>query len=371
MNRKTLGDRFKNKKGSVTVVVALVLIALIGFAALAIDVGYMMVTRNELQNVADSTALAATRKLALLYEDPTYSALTWADKASYANNHRSEIVSYATTVTTVSSAVKVAGQSLTLSDADFMLGHWDPDARTFTSTLTPPNAVRVVAQRNAAENGPVATFLAGVVGVGSFNARNIATAALTGLPAVNAGGLPIPIGISKAWFSDPAVYCTGTIMLYPTNDPSGCAAWHVYDQWPASAANLSSTIDGLKDGSYASPETTTGVTEFTFTNGTVASALDNLTSLFDTMRVKNDGVLDQDSDPNTWTATVPVYDLNDCSAPSGRVGIVGLATIIMSAVDSPPAPKQINAMVDCSKMFDVPGGGLDTGTLSGIPNLVQ
>lgn len=371
MNRKTLVDRLKNKKGSVTVVVALLLVTLIGFAAFAIDVGYMMVTKNELQNVADSAALAATRKLAVLYKDPAYIALSEADRASYANDHWSEIVSYAATVTTVSTAAKVAGQSFTLSSADFILGHWDPDAKTFTPTLSAPNAVRVVAQRNAAENGPVATFLAGVVGVTSFSARSFATAALTGLPKVDKGGLPIPVGISKAWFSDPAVYCNQPLVLYPANQASGCAAWHVYDQSPSSASVLKSTINDLNNGTYQSPETITGVTQFDFTNGNVASALSNLTTLFNTMKVKNDGVLDQDINSTTWTATVPVYDLPDCSPPNKTMTIVGLSTVVITAVGSPPAPQVISAKVVCDKIVDVPGGGTDVGTLSGIPNLVQ
>ncbi len=375
MNRKTLGDMVKNKKGSVTVVVALMLITLIGFAAFAIDVGYMMVTRNELQNVADSAALAATRKLALLYKDPAYAALPLADQPSYANEHRSEIVSYAATVTTFSPAVKVAGQSFTFSDADFVLGHWDPAASTFTpAAISPaisPNAVKVAARRDTAENGPVATFLAGVVGVSSFNAGTIATAALTGPPELPEGALPIPVGISKAWFSDPAVYCDNPIRLYPTNVPGGCAGWHVYDQSPSSANILRNTIDGLTDGSYTSPETTAGVTQYDFSGGNIANALNDLTALFDAKRVLNDGVVDMDTDSATWTTSVPVYDSPDCSNPSGTMTIVGFATIAINKVTAPPLPQEVTAKVVCDKILDVPGGGLDFGAPGGIPNLVQ
>jgi Flp pilus assembly protein TadG len=59
MSRNMLSIRLKDKRGTVTVMVALLLIMLIGFAAFAIDVGYMMVRRNELQNIADTAALAA------------------------------------------------------------------------------------------------------------------------------------------------------------------------------------------------------------------------------------------------------------------------------------------------------------------------
>ncbi len=372
MNGKTLLDRLKNKKGTVTVVVALLLIVLIGFAALGIDVGHMMVTRNELQNVADASALAATSQLSSIYSSPAYTSLSYSAREYYAYGHKDEIVANVTEMTGMA-AVKVAGQSISISSADIILGLWDPDAKTFTTTPQPitPNAVRVFARRDGAANGPVLTFLAGVVGIGSFSASAMATAALTGLPSVPEGGLPIPVGISKAWFSDPAVYCTNPIVLYPTNVASGCAGWHVYDQSPSSASTLRNTIDSLNDGTYVSPETTTGVTQFDFTNGNVANALVNLTTLFDTMRVKNDGVLDQDTDSSTWTATVPVYDLPDCSAPNGTLTIVGLSTVVISAVTSPPAPQQITAQVVCDKIVNSPGGGPNAGTLGGIPNLVQ
>ncbi len=45
------------------------MLVLIGFAALAIDVGYYMVTRNELQNIADGAALAACSELGEIYRN--------------------------------------------------------------------------------------------------------------------------------------------------------------------------------------------------------------------------------------------------------------------------------------------------------------
>ena len=46
-----------NNRGVTIVIVAIFLVVLIGFVALAVDVGYMYVTRNELQNVADAAAV--------------------------------------------------------------------------------------------------------------------------------------------------------------------------------------------------------------------------------------------------------------------------------------------------------------------------
>jgi Flp pilus assembly protein TadG len=53
----------RRERGAVVVIVAIALIALIGFVGLALDLGKLYVVRSELQNSADSCALAAARDL--------------------------------------------------------------------------------------------------------------------------------------------------------------------------------------------------------------------------------------------------------------------------------------------------------------------
>lgn len=48
----------RDERGQVVVLVAILIVVLLGFAALAVDVGYMYTTRHELQRSADSGALA-------------------------------------------------------------------------------------------------------------------------------------------------------------------------------------------------------------------------------------------------------------------------------------------------------------------------
>jgi hypothetical protein len=58
----------KDERGAVAIIVSLFLLfAGIGFAAFAIDLGYLHVAKNELQNAADAGALAGAR--ALYYSD--------------------------------------------------------------------------------------------------------------------------------------------------------------------------------------------------------------------------------------------------------------------------------------------------------------
>jgi Flp pilus assembly protein TadG len=53
----------RNQRGIVMPLAAIGLLSLLGFAALAIDVGYLFVVRNELQNAADAAALAGAGRL--------------------------------------------------------------------------------------------------------------------------------------------------------------------------------------------------------------------------------------------------------------------------------------------------------------------
>ncbi|EON13732.1 pilus assembly protein TadG-related protein [Pandoraea sp. SD6-2] len=53
----------RREDGAITIVVALVLAVLIGFAGLALDLGKLYVARSELQNSADACALSAARDL--------------------------------------------------------------------------------------------------------------------------------------------------------------------------------------------------------------------------------------------------------------------------------------------------------------------
>ena len=52
-----------DQRGVVVITVAVLLVSLLSFGALALDISSLFVVRNELQNAADAGALAATRFL--------------------------------------------------------------------------------------------------------------------------------------------------------------------------------------------------------------------------------------------------------------------------------------------------------------------
>ena len=70
------------QKGAMLITMSLFFITLIGFAAVAVDVGHLMVARNELQNAADAAALAGAN---CLNKTPTSSGLDCTSTPSAAN----------------------------------------------------------------------------------------------------------------------------------------------------------------------------------------------------------------------------------------------------------------------------------------------
>ena len=120
-----LGLRKKNESGAVIVMVAIVLIVLIAIAALAVDVGYLLASRNELQNAADASALAATRQLGAIYEPMSYAA-----QQILCLHTPGDIIPVAQAAALSN---KAAGVSVAVLNADVVIGTWDPNAKMLTT----------------------------------------------------------------------------------------------------------------------------------------------------------------------------------------------------------------------------------------------
>ncbi len=387
MDREMLSSRLRDKKGAVTVSVAVLLIFLICFAAFAIDVGYMMVRRNELQNIADTAALAGADQLFTDYKVMTTSDPLLSTPAPGPLLAKAQEVASSTGVSGV-----------TISLADFRLGVWHPDTHTFTPQAIGPTAVNVNARKDNIENGPFSTFLAGVLGIHTFNVSATATASLT--PPLSINELPIPVGISYAWYEHDwgsAGYCNQPIRFYPTssgtNDIIGCAGWHNYTSDRHDTHAIRTTLDQLNNGTFQYPETIAGQTQFDFIGGNASTLFTSdkfgsLKTLFDTNKVQDTDGRCLAQYPNyqgySWTTTVAVYapvaptllqslEEADCANPNGDMLIVGFSTVTICIVSGPPSSstKEISAIVDCNKMSSSTGGGpVPTGTW-GTPHLVQ
>ena len=352
----------KGQRGVTAIVVAIVLPVLIAVVALAVDVGYLAVTKNELQNIADASALAGARQLGSIYQTMSYEdqQIYVCDPAPIKDMAKE-----------IASKNRAGGKdNIIIDDGDIIIGDWD--GATLTPTLAQPDAVEVTARRDGGANGPIVTFFARIFGIDTADVVADATAALTGKLTAGPGGLPIPFGISEHRFD---IQCgeigfIEDITLYPTSDPDSCGGWHTYTESPANADKLTEILEGLKDETYISPETTSGETEFSFTGGTLASVFDEMKALFDTMKVKNDGMLDSDEDSGTWTTTVAVYESDDCSNPNRSLMVKGFSEVTITEVLESPE-HTINGKIRCDYVEAGRGSGGEYGTKGEIPGLVE
>ena len=352
-----------NKNGSIVVFIALGLIMLLGVAALAVDIGHITVTKNELQNISDAASLAATRQLGAIYETIPYENIDSfvADPAP--------LIAIAKDVGLKNQAGK---RNITINDADVIIGTWVRNRiPPFEATLNQPDAVKVIARRSSSSaEGPISNIFAKIFGKETTNVGADAIAALTPQSTAGPGGLPVPAGISSYWFR--SGFCNQPIRFYPTNDPTSCAGWHVYDRYSnAPDSRLRATINDLENWSYQSPDVIAGETQFEFTNGTMSTqTFEAMKLLFDSRKVMNDGIVDNDLNSSTWTTSVPVYDLDDCGPMQGARLIVGFATIVITNVQDAPV-HQIDGYVICEMVAPGRGGGGEYGTKGSIPGLVE
>ena len=356
--------KIKERRGAVMIIVALIMAVLLGFAALAVDVGYLYATRNELQNIADGAALAAAGELGnqlskgKTLDDTGVKALIKdaAEKIGKGN--------------------QAAGKAIFSLGDEVEFGRWkDPalNSNGLFVTDDSPNAVRVTARRaGTGTNEAVKTFFAAIWGIYSVDVSARATAALL---SPNKMFPPIPVGISKYWFEYyNGVSCNQPIRFHPTGGIESCAGWHNYydpdnpEKSNANASKLKTILEGLKTGDFIIPDTFAGETKYAFIGGDIASAFSNIEALWD---AKKKCIDPDDPDECEWETTVVVYDRDDCSNPNKSITIVGFAPVIITGIYGPPQ-KTIEAMVLCEEVVWAQGeSGEYYGYLSGIPRLVE
>jgi hypothetical protein len=192
-----------DQSGGVLVLIALLLFFILGVAAFAIDIGHLMVVRNELRNAADAGALAGARMLYTINPDGTIAGI----------NTDANLVAAATTTTNVSDAA--AAEVLTVERGHWCFHNCPPDGAdgVFTPNSSTAldlgsladlslseldantsyvNAVRVVAGRDKTQ---AASLFAGIFGYTGFslNAESIAWVGLGRTPQIFHVDYPIAI----------------------------------------------------------------------------------------------------------------------------------------------------------------------------------
>lgn len=185
-----------NEKGSVLIMSTLALVALLGFAALAVDITHLTVVKNELQDAADAGALAGAAVLFNL--DDTINGGADAEAVRVAVSNMSD------------------QQLIDETEVTAQRGHWSFTDKTFTPNSSTDqvdwvnmttqeldtdtnyiNAVQVTVTRN-----DVAAFFANVLGLTRFLAAADAVAYIGFAGTLEPGDVDQPIAICEGSIID-------------------------------------------------------------------------------------------------------------------------------------------------------------------------
>ena len=227
-------------RGSVMVIVALAMTTLLLFAALALDVGVIWVSRTQSQNADDSAALAAA---AAMIEQSGTNPTTVNLAAARAEGAR-----YAGANATVGEAVTtkdgIRSGGVNVEPGDFEFGLWDLDTRTLDTgvDLTKPSnvtGVRVTVRMDGNANEKSPTFLARLLGFNGFDVVNTATAYRGFQGEFEPGEFDLPVAVDSCDLSNNgcgADYCE-TI----SGAPNSCGLKWVQGSNPVTCLDFSPT----------------------------------------------------------------------------------------------------------------------------------
>jgi Flp pilus assembly protein TadG len=132
----------ERRRGSIVLLSAVFLMAIFAFTAFTVDLGYIVLTKAELQTAADAAALASVNELSDNSEEPTF---------------RNQLV--------ISEAVSLARMNYSdnseiLVSSDIRIGKWDSEARVFNEGQEPANAVNVTTRRAKTNGNALPLFFA-------------------------------------------------------------------------------------------------------------------------------------------------------------------------------------------------------------------
>ena len=149
----------RERRGAIVVLLALLLIVLFACTAFCVDIGWMTVTKSQLQNAADSAA-AGARQLVDNYG--AYSLPTQKNPQKLIDSAKRSANSYSTTYGTYNGAGDV--KSLKLRPEDIQTGFTDANGNFNAASTGYPNTVRVVARRDSSANRRLPLFFAPAIG---------------------------------------------------------------------------------------------------------------------------------------------------------------------------------------------------------------
>jgi Flp pilus assembly protein TadG len=194
----------RGQRGAVAIMAAVTMVMVLGIAALAVDVSFLLVVRNELQNAADAAALSGA---GYLYQGAPLPNWSLASQQ-------------ATTAIGLNQSLKV-----TLTDGVINYGYWNATgtpAGLQSLPMTPGAmdlpAVSVTIRKDTGKNGGAVNLLfAKFLGINSMPASATAVAVISSPGYVGPSGL-LPIAIASCLYT--TYWNTAAIPPAPKNNPT-------------------------------------------------------------------------------------------------------------------------------------------------------
>ncbi|HLN26130.1 MAG TPA: pilus assembly protein TadG-related protein [Gemmataceae bacterium] len=213
------------RKGAVALLACLLLIPLLAMLAFAIDAGWMVLVRTDLQNAADAAALAGAEKLQSGYVQYYMPGQFYQQSIAVTGTTNSPGSSMAT-AEQFAHYNKAGNVNISLQDQDITYGFTDASGNFTTSYSGFPNTVQVTVRRDSTANGPVGLFFGRVLGTPSVAMTATARATiysgtvstLQPIPGVQAHILPVALDYT-VWdqFYNTGMSPDGTIHVNATN----------------------------------------------------------------------------------------------------------------------------------------------------------
>ena len=245
------------RKGAIAVLAACFLIVIIAIVAFAVDMGYVLVGKAELQRAADAAAHAAV----LEYRSDD-------DLATTAVRIRNTASQYVEDNTVLNSSASVAKNWFNADNqGDLLLGRIDFAHPSAPMTFDDPagyNAVRVRIRRSATRNGEVPLFFARVLGHQGVELDAEATAAIM----QRVGGFKIPASGENIPFLPITIKQEYWDALL--NNDQDDWSWDLTDQ------TISEKSDGIPEVTLFPNETGSAGNFGTVNVGTSANSTDNI-----------------------------------------------------------------------------------------------
>lgn len=163
------------RKGTITILAAIMSIVLVGMIAFCVDLGYVLSAKEELQRSTDSAALAACWEFG--------QKLSKGNTTTVAGNYaRTTAAQYATLNRVTGSAMTLNSNTSNDPNGDVVMGYiadFKNSASPFvTSNPANYNAVKVKLRKNSSANGEVPYFFARIFGL---EGQALSTEAIAGL----------------------------------------------------------------------------------------------------------------------------------------------------------------------------------------------